>query len=264
MREHEGSGRPPRQLSYAGFAAIAVAYLAIIQLGGRLAREVFDAGEGFTTTRDVMVNMWIPLGTALVFTYAVIAWLGWWRPVLHEERRTRRWTWSVPIILAVCIAIAIDYADLADKGGGYVLALLVATQFVGWGEEGMFRGVGVTTLREHGLTEGKVALWSSLVFGAVHLSNALGRGDEAIRQAIVVSFAGYFFYVIRRASGGNVLNSVLHGLFDFSLLSGTAIMAGQGGYAGALAAVLAYPLIAVVLIVGRKRREPEPEPTPAG
>lgn len=260
MRDPEAGGRTPRTLSYVGFAVIAAAYLAIIQLGGRLARDAFDAGDGFTTTRDVMVNMWIPLGTALVFTYAVITWLGWWRPVLHEERRMRRWTWTVPIILAVCIALAIDYADLAEKGIGYVLALLVATQFVGWGEEGMFRGVGVTTLREHGLTEGKVALWSSLVFGAVHLTNALGRGDEAVRQAIVVSFAGYFFYVIRRASGGNVLNSVLHGLFDFSLLSGTAIIVDQGGYVGSLAGILAYPLIAAVLIVGRKRLEPDPEP----
>ena len=51
-------------------------------------------------------------------------------------------------------------------------SLFIATQFVGWGEEGMFRGIGVTTLRDHGLTEGKVALWSSIIFGAVHLSNA--------------------------------------------------------------------------------------------
>ena len=74
-----------------------------------------------------------------------------------------------------------------------VLALLVATQMVGWGEEGMFRGIGVTTLREHGLSEGRVALWSSLIFGAVHLTNAVGRGAEAIPQALIVSFAGYFF-----------------------------------------------------------------------
>lgn len=158
MREQETGGRTPRKLPYVGFAAIAVAYLAIIQLGGRLATAVFDTDDGFTTTRDVMVNMWIPLGAAFLFTYGVIAWLGWWRPVLREERRLRRWAWAVPIILAVCILIAIDYADLADKGLGFVLALFIATQFVGWGEEGMFRGVGVTMLREHGLTEGKVAL----------------------------------------------------------------------------------------------------------
>jgi len=127
---------------------------------------------------------------------------------------------------------------------------------VGWGEEGMFRGIGITTLRSHGLTEGGVALWSSVIFGAVHLSNALGRGAGAIPRAIVVSFAGYFFYLTRRASGGNVLNSVLHGLFDFSLLTGTVILVDQAAYPGALAAILAYVVIAAILLVRRHRIEP--------
>ena len=245
-----------RRLTYPAFALVVVAYLAIIQGGGRLARSLFDAGDGFTTTRDVIVNMWIPLGAAFLFTYAVIAYLGWFRPVLREEHRTQRWVWAVPIILAVCILAAIDYADLADKSLGFILALVVATQFVGWGEEGMFRGIGVTVLRDHGLTEGKVALWSSLVFGAVHLTNALSTGGQAVPQAIAVSFAGYFFYLIRRASGGNVLNSVLHGMFDFSILTGTAILVDQQGYVGSAFAILAYVIIAVVVIARRKHIEP--------
>ena len=124
-----------------------------------------------------------------------------------------------------------------------MLVLFIATQFVGWGEEGMFRGIGVTTLRAHGLTEGKVALWSSVIFGAVHLSNALGHGAQAIPQALAVSFAGYFFYLTRRVSGGNVLNSVLHGLFDFSLLTGTVILIDQDPYVGSAAAILAYLVV---------------------
>ena len=53
----------------------------------------------------------------------------------------------MPVVFLVCSLVAIDYGALGDKTIGYVLALLVATQFVGWGEEGMFRGIGVTTLR---------------------------------------------------------------------------------------------------------------------
>src|SRR4029077_19821965 len=129
-----------RSLTYPGFVLAVVGYLAIIQGGGRVARSLLDAGDGFTTTRDVIVNMWIPLGAAFLFTYAVIAYLGWLKPVLREEHRTQRWVWAVPIILAVCILAAIDFADLADKSVGFILALVIATQFVGWGEEGMFRG----------------------------------------------------------------------------------------------------------------------------
>ena len=46
---------------------------------------------------------------------------------------------------------------------------------------------------------------------------------------------------------GNVLNSVIHGLVDFSILTGTAIAIDQGGYMGSAAAILALtPLPAAV------------------
>ncbi len=202
-----------------------------------------------------MVNLWVPLGAAFAFTYAVVAALRWWRPVLRDEQPVHRWVIVVPIVLAVTSLVAIDYAALADKTVGYVLALFIGTQLAGWGEEGMFRGIGVTTLRMHGLVEARVALWSSVIFGAVHLSNAVGRGIGAIAQALIVSIAGYFFYLTRRVSGGNVLNSLLHGLFDFSLLSATAILVDQPAYLGSLAAILAYIVITAILLVRRHRIE---------
>jgi uncharacterized protein len=247
---------PPRRLSYGWFAAVVVAYLAVIKGVGYLAGQVWDVDDGLYTTKDVIVQMWLPLGAAFVFTYAVVAVLHWWDPVLREPHRVQRWVWVVPVVFGVCILIAIDYADLLDKDVGYILALLLATQLVGWGEEGMFRGIGVTTLRAHGLSEGKVALWSSIVFGAVHISNALtGDVSKALPQAVAVSFAGYFFYLVRRVSGGNALNSVVHGLFDFSIITGTAIAADQGGYPGTLAAIVAYLVVGAVLLVRRHHIE---------
>ena len=198
-----------------------------------------------------------PLGTALVFTYAVIGVLRWWHPVFHDDKPVRRWVWFVPAVFLVCSLLAIDYGALGDKTIVYVLVLFVACQFVGWGEEGMFRGIGVIALRSHGLTEGRVALWSSVVFGAVHLTNAIGHGAQAIPQALAVSFAGYFFYLMRRVSGSNVVNSIVHGLFDFSLLTGTAILVDQDPYVGSLTAVLAYLVVGGVLLVRRHHIEPE-------
>ena len=246
--------RAPRSLGYVGFAVVVLVYLAIIQGVGLLIGQLTDTD--LTTTRGVVLGLWIPLGLALAFTYGVVAWLGWWRPVLRDDRPVQRWVYVVPVLLLLVVVVAVDYAALADKGILFTLTLLVATQLVGWGEEGMFRGIGVTTLREHGLTEGKVALWSSIIFGAVHLSNALGRGAQAIPQAIAVSLAGYFFYLVRRVSRGNALNSVIHGLFDFSILTGTAILVDQEAYPGALGPILVYPVLAIVLIVRRRHIEP--------
>ncbi len=244
-----------RRLSYPLFAAVVIAYLAIIQ-GGGILMERLTGEDDFLSTRGVVYGMIIPLGVALVFTYAVIGYLGLLKPVLHEDHPTRRWVRVVPIVFVVAIVGGINYAALADKGWLYVLVLLIATQFVGWGEEGMFRGIGVLVFREHGLTEGRVALWSSVVFGAVHLTNGLTHGVSALPQAIMVSLAGYFFYLIRRVSRGNAVNSILHGLFDFTLLTGTAILADQTFYPGTLLPILVYPVLAIVLLVGRHRIEP--------
>ncbi|MFI7530417.1 CPBP family intramembrane glutamic endopeptidase [Nocardia salmonicida] len=254
--------RPLRSLSYRMFAAIVITYLLIIQGGGLILARL-SGEDDFFTTRALVFTMIIPLGVALAFTYGVIAYLGWLRPVLHDDRPTRGWVWIVPAVFVVAIVAGIDYAALAEKGWLFVVVLLIATQFVGWGEEGMFRGVGVTVLREHGLSEGKVALWSSVVFGAVHLTNVVGHGVSALPQAIAVSLAGYFFYLIRRVSHSNAVNSILHGLFDFSLLTGTAILLDQSAYLGTMLPVLVYPILAVVLLLKRNAIEPAaPTPNP--
>ncbi|MFC9516074.1 CPBP family intramembrane glutamic endopeptidase [Nocardiaceae bacterium NPDC056970] len=245
-----------RSLSYVAFAVVVVVYLAIIQFGGRLISGWADESDALTT-RGVVFTMVIPLGIALAFTYGVVAALGWWRPVLKDDRPVNRWVWAVPVILLIAILLGIDYSALSEKGWLFVIALLVATQFVGWGEEGMFRGIGVTVLREHGLREGQVALWSSVIFGLVHLSNVFGHGGaSAIPQAVIVSLAGYFFYLTRRVSGSNALNSVMHGLFDFALLSGTAVLLDQTFYLGTLAPLLAYPILAIILLVRQHHIEP--------
>lgn len=253
--ETEATTRTGRRLSYPMFALIVIVYLAIIQLGGLL-MTALTGEDDFLSTRAVFYGMIIPLGVAVAFTYGVIAYLGWMRPVLHDDRPTRAWVRVVPIVFLVAIVFGINYSALADKGLLYTVVLLIATQFVGWGEEGMFRGIGVLVLRDHGLTEGKVALWSSIVFGAVHLTNGITHGANAIGQAIMVSLAGYFFYLTRRVSRGNAVNSVLHGLFDFTLLTGTSILVDQTFYLGALLPILLYPVLAIVLVI--KRRDIEP------
>ena len=244
-----------RHLAYWAFAVVVVGYLAIIQLGGMLVPKVTGGGDSFTSTSDVLLAS-IPLAVALIFAWGVIAYLGWRQPVLHDDHPVQRWVRVVPIVFIVGILLATNYGALAQQGLAFTLVLLLATQLVGWGEESMFRGLGVVMLRDHNLSEGKVALWSSLIFGAVHLSNGITHGVSALPQAAIVSLAGYFFYLIRRFSRGNVLNSVLHGLFDFSLLSGTAILVDQPPYAGPVASILVYVVLIVILLIRRRSIEP--------
>lgn len=247
-----------KKLPLLGFIGLTIVYLAIIKVTGLLVGSSMSTDSGkLATVGDITYAMIIPLGLALLFVYLVIAKLGWMKEVFHETKRVRRWVWVVPIIFIIAILLGINYTGLSEKGLGFTLALLFATQLVGWGEEGMFRGLGVTVLRQYHITEGKVALWSSVIFGAVHISNILGGDTKAFAQAIAVSFAGYFFYLIRRVSGSNILNSIIHGLFDFTIIAGTGLLLqNDKPYIGATAAILVYIIVGIVLLIGHKKIEP--------
>jgi CAAX protease family protein len=259
-----------RKLSIPLYIGIVVVYLVIIQVVGRLATEGLDDAEflQFRTNEQVALALLLPVGLSLVFVYAVVAVLGWWRPVFIDRTPVQRWVWVVPVVFAVCILLAVNYPGLADKSGGFVVLLLLGALFVGFAEEGMYRGIGVTAFRVNGFSEGRVALWTSVIFGASHLTNVVSTGTGAIAQAVIVTFAGYFFYLTRRVSGMLVLGAVLHGLFDFSIVSGS--VGDDELYAGSAAAILAYIVLAVILLVRRRRIELPPsadaerhEPTPA-
>lgn len=72
-----------------------------------------------------------------------------------------------------------------------------------------------------------------------------------------MSFAGSLFYLMRRVSGSNVLNSVIHGLFDFTILTGTAIIPeGEDANPASFLAVLAHLIVGVTLLVRRHDIEP--------
>jgi uncharacterized protein (TIGR03382 family) len=156
--------------------------------------------------------------------------------------------------------LACDYANLLDQTAGLVLLLVLTVAMVGFTEELVFRGLGVTALRRGGLSEGKVALWSSVIFGAVHVTNALSTGGKAILQALFVSFAGYFLYLTRRWSGGILLAMVVHGTWDFALLSGQ-LGTAQKVYPASLVAPLAMVALGVLLFRRRQRIEPEAVPS---
>jgi uncharacterized protein len=151
----------PRNLSAPAFIVAAVVWLAVVKLVGLATDDRADLVDGrFLTVGNLVWSLVVPIGAGAVLVYGLIAALGWWRPLLHEPKPVQRWVWIVPAVFAVAILAGINYGGLADRGLGFTLVLLVVAMLVGFGEEGLFRCVGVTSLRRAGLTEGKVALWS--------------------------------------------------------------------------------------------------------
>jgi uncharacterized protein len=199
----------------------------------------------------------IPIALSSLFAIAVATWLGWWPQIIHEDHPVQSWVRIVPITMLLAAVIVTNYGHLVDQKVSLVLTLVLMVALVGFTEELMFRGIGLVTFRRADLSEGRVALYSSLVFGAVHLSNALTTGATAIFQAVIVSFAGYFFYLCRRRAGAIWLAMVVHGTWDFSLLS-SQLGPDTDNYPVALVSVLALIFLAVLLWRRRHRIEPEP------
>lgn len=209
-----------RRLGVWQFLALVIVYLAIIKVAGMLIGGSVDSGDEFKTASNLLRTTVIPVALSALFAIVVATWLGWWREILHEPLRVQRWVWVVPIGLLVVAAVGSSWANLADQKAQLVLLLVVLVSLVGFTEELLFRGIGLLTFRRGRFSEGQVALYSSIVFGAAHLSNALTTGSSAIFQAMAVAVSGYFFYLSRRVGGTILLAMAVHGSQDFVMLSG--------------------------------------------
>ncbi|MEV0397966.1 CPBP family intramembrane glutamic endopeptidase [Polymorphospora rubra] len=246
-----------RRLSVAAFIGLVAAYLVVLH---GLALALSSGLRTRYAAPGSLNEMWraitVPEVVSVVLVLAVISWLRWWPPVLRDDRPVQRWVAVVPIGMAACALVVTDYGALADKGAAFTSTLLFTALLIGVGEELMFRGLGVTVFRSRGFTEGKVALWSTVIFALAHATNLLTEGGGAFAQVLTTMVAGYFLYLIRRRSGGIALPVVIHAMWDFSLISGQVIPGRV--YLPALLAIVTMVVLAIIVLVRRHHIEPVP------
>ncbi|MFG2405502.1 CPBP family intramembrane glutamic endopeptidase [Streptomyces brevispora] len=249
-----------RAFTWPWFLVAVIVYLGIIQGVGQLTGvDTSSSDSQFPTTESIVRNALIPIGLSIVFVAALVTWLGWWGEVLRYRAPVRRWVRWVPISMLLAALVAMNYGHLGDQSAALVGCLLLLGLFVGVGEELMFRGIGVHVFRRAGFSEGKVALWSSVIFGLAHVSNAIGHGAQAIIQALVVCTSGYFFYLCLRVGGVILLPMLVHGLWDTSLFS-SLVGTEPVAYPGLVLVIVLQVALIVVLLVRRRRIEPASVP----
>ncbi len=201
-------------------------------------------GESAQTTR-----LWYAYPTLLgcAFLVVAISFLGWWRLVLFDKSRSGpAWIWIFPVVMAAIIANNF----LGMPSGKLTFELLLWSSLgavgVGLGEEMITRGSMVVGLRSR-FAEGKVWLFSTLLFSAMHVPNVyfgLPMANMPI-QVILTFIMGSGLYVVRRMSGTLLLPIILHGLWDSSLF----LTVATGGTPSSIQFAI-YPLaIACALVV---------------
>ena len=172
------------------------------------------------TSEDVVASrLVLPLALGAIFVVAAVSRLGWWKPVLAEPTRAAP-RWALVVVVAgvagfvVATAVAVSWSALSPS---HVLMLAAGGVLVGFNEETVARGVLVTGLRGSTRSETRVWFWSSLLFGAMHLPNALFGlpPTGALVQCLFAGLTGGAFYVARRGGGTLVLPMLMHGAWDF-------------------------------------------------
>lgn len=252
--------RPVRALPIWAYLILIVVYLAAIQVVPRFTASGGDAYASFPTSEAVVRGLWVTVGLGTLIGLVAVAVLGWWRPVFVDDRRLPRWVWVFPALMLLTVAVGINYGNLADRGLTYTLLLLAGCLFIGVSEELMFRGIGVTVFRRAGFSEGKVALWTCVLFGLAHSTNLFTEGIGALSQVLVTAVAGYFFYVTLRVSGLLIVPMIVHGLWDFGALTNTL---SNPPALGASAFILADVVLAILAIVTIRKVFPRRAAAPA-
>lgn len=145
--------------------------------------------------------------------------LGWWRPALRDERRSRHaWPIVAPAIMALAVVITLTIGtDWSRIDGAYLAGLVLLAVLVGFNEEIVTRGLLLTGLRAN-VREPLAWFLSSALFALMHATNALNGAPllGTLQQMGFAFLGGTAFYIVRRVSGSLIWAMVLHGAWDFS------------------------------------------------
>jgi membrane protease YdiL (CAAX protease family) len=245
------AGRDPtrgiRRLSVLGFLGIVAGYVVVLIVATLFTLDATLSTPGYTETSDVARELVVRMAVPLVFVCVVITALRWWRPVLVDHLPVRRWVWIVPAAIVLTVIAATNYPGLVAKPAPFVALLLLGSLIVGLAEELLFRGVGVTAFRVNGHGEGAVALWTTVIFSLAHAASLLGGP----LQVLSTLGAGYLYYLVRRVTGTLLAAALVHGLWDFGVLSAGIV---EDEVYGAVPLFLVVEVALLLLLLALHRR----------
>lgn len=246
------SGQGVRRLTVLGYLGIVAAYIVVLIVATVFTLDRTLGTPGYTDTGSLARELVARTAFPLAFVCLVVTALRWWRPVLVDDRPVRRWVWLVPVAILVTTLGATNWPGLAEKSTAFVCLLLLGSLMVGFAEELLFRGIGVTVFRTNGYSERAVALWTTVIFSLAHAASLLGGP----LQVLSTLGTGYLYYLVRRVSGGIVLAALVHGLWDFGVFSAGVV---QDEVYGAVPSFLVVEIVLLlVLLVFHRRIAPRP------
>lgn len=255
------NGRRHRILDHPilGYCLLAIFAMLIVELGSMLDVLINTAALGYESGAKS------PLGSGIGSAIGALAALGlfkiWFKPDFKGCLQIKGLLTGLLMLLPVLVIHYVgSVVSWTIFGTGSVFLAFLQAFAPGFGEEVIFRGMGVAnymrTIRSSGQI--KVIFWlSSLVFGLIHVTNILAGGDPfacVIQAAYAVGIGMILGAVYLRT--GNLLPCILgHMSLDFmefirgDLSQSSGVMTNMGAgdwitvFAAAVAAVLGLMMI---------------------
>jgi uncharacterized protein len=193
------------------------------------------------SSNNMLYGVLIPVAIGSLLLTIVALWSGWWKDVWRDKYHIKGHTWMYIFVVLLVLEILGNFfkGNIGSLDTSLIVTIFVATAFVGYSEELLTRGLLIRGARGSGLSEVKVFLIVMVVFGLFHGINfLLGQNTiTTLQQMLFAGLAGGVFYTIFRKTGLLVVVMVLHGLFDFSLLTQNIV---QSALMALLVMVLSY------------------------
>lgn len=196
---------------------------------------------------NLFYGVLIPVLIGSIFLTIVALWSGWWKDVWRDMYKIKGHSWMhIFLILFVIVIIAnILSGSIGSLDPSFIIVALFATAFVGYSEELLTRGLLVRGARGSGLTEIKVFLIVTVVFGCIHGVNIINGQAimTTIQQVVLAGLSGGVFYVLYRKTGLLAVPMVIHALFDFSILTMGTVQIATMSLVSLIVTYLAYILL---------------------
>lgn len=191
------------------------------------------------TSSNMLRGILLPVAVASLYVGVFAKWSGWSQDVFKDKFKIQGHNWMYLLVIFAVIGTIgnIAFGNIGDRSSTFILYAAIATGLVGYSEELMTRGLLLRGARGSGLSEIKVFLFTSGLFGAMHALNIFNGQDvkTTLTQVLFTFGAGAVYYAIFRKTGLLWVTMVLHATWDFSLLTGadgvndaSAASAGQG------------------------------------
>ena len=232
-----------KRLSIPGTLLFIFFWMFVSLVGAFVGRMLFGPHpDSFSNASAVIGGVVIQQVFGLIFAVATVWYLRWQEPILHEELRTRRWVWLVPVaVLASCLVVA-DWNRIAGSDPSLVLVSLIAVLLIAASEETVFRGIALHAFRQK-YREGLAVSVTTLLFAVAHMVGSLTVSPLMLISTLM---GGILYYLTRRVSGGMLLPILVHAATDFSLFS---IAFGRGENLDNLAPVIIMVELVLVIVV---------------